>query len=313
MFQLKNYVLEIWRTGSFSQAAANLYVSQPSLSASIKRLERKIGEPLFDRSIHPIRLTQCGEAYIRSAQMISMAEDNFSSFVEDYSNCKVGTLVLGGSNMNISFVLPPLIKAFQKAYPQINLELYEGNIDDLQQLLMEGKVDIVIDSCDMDPERFTTYFYQQENLILAVPEEFSCNERLQHYQLSGEDILQGKHIDPLQPCLPLKKLKGVPFVFPTQETDTYKRAWALCQKAGLEPNVILSFHQQATVFHTVCAGMGAAFISDVLVKDTYADPKLCYYKLSGQECIRHIKFFKKKERRATYAMDAFLQLTQDRQ
>jgi len=53
MFQLKEYVLEIWRTGSFSQAATNLYVSQPSLSASIKRLENRIGEPLFDRSSHP--------------------------------------------------------------------------------------------------------------------------------------------------------------------------------------------------------------------------------------------------------------------
>ena len=61
MFKLKHYVREIARTGSFSQAAANLYVSQPSLSSSIKRLEERIGEPLFDRSCHPVVLTRCGQ------------------------------------------------------------------------------------------------------------------------------------------------------------------------------------------------------------------------------------------------------------
>lgn len=310
MFQLKNYVLEIWRTGSFSQAAANLYVSQPSLSASIKRLEKKIGEPLFDRSTHPVQLTQCGEAYVRSAQAISMAEDDFRSFVEDYSNCNAGTLVLGGSNMNISFVLPPLIKAFQKAYPQIELQLYEGNINDLQQQLMEGKIDIVIDSCDMDAERFDTYLYKSETLLLSIPREFSCNEDLIDYQMTRKDILQDKHLQDTQPVLPLHKIKQIPFVFLTPETDTYKRSWNLCQKAGFTPKVVLSFHQQATVFHTNCAGVGAAFISDILVKNANASADMCYYKLDSDECLRYIKFFKKKEKRMTRAMQAFLEIVQ---
>ena len=123
MFQLKKYVLEIWRTGSFSQAAMNLYVSQPSLSASIKRLENRIGEPLFDRSSHPIRLTQCGQAYIHSAQMITTAEDNFAAFMDEYRSCQTGSLILGGSNLNISVVLPPVIKKFQAQYPKIKLEI----------------------------------------------------------------------------------------------------------------------------------------------------------------------------------------------
>lgn len=310
MFQLKNYVLEIWRTGSFSQAAANLYVSQPSLSASIKRLENRIGEPLFDRSSHPIRLTQCGQAYIRSAQMIITAEDNFSAFMEEYSSCQTGTLILGGSNLNISFVLPPLIKAFQKAYPQIELQLYEGNINDLQQQLMEGKIDIVIDSCDMDAERFCTYLYKSETLLLSIPGEFSCNQDLTDYRMTREDILQDKHLQDTQPVLPLNKVRQIPFVFPTPETDTYKRSWQLCQKAGFTPNVLLSFHQQATVFHTNCAGMGAAFISDILVKNANASADMCYYKLDGDECFRYIKLFKKKEKQMTRAMRAFLEIAQ---
>ncbi len=311
MFQLKNYVLEIYRTGSFSQAAANLYVSQPSLSASIKRLEDRIGEPLFDRSTHPIRLTECGQAYVRAAQTIITAEDNFSAYMEACSTYQAGTLMLGGSNLNLSFILPPILKKFQTTYPKIQLEILEGNIDDLKQLLLEGRLDFVVDSCKLDPERFSEYIYQSENLILSVPAGFECNRQLNKFQLTREDILQNKHLQEDFPSVPLSTLKNTPFVFPTAETDTYKRSWNLCQKAGFTPQVVLSFHQQATVFHMNCAGLGASFISDILVKNMHSHPELIYYKVGGSESFRHIKIFKKKEKQMTRAMQAFLALARE--
>ena len=311
MFQLKNYVLEIYRTGSFSQAAANLYVSQPSLSASIKRLEERIGEPLFDRSTHPIRLTECGQAYVQAARTIITAEDNFSSFLEDYGSCQTGALALGGSNLNLSYVLPPVLQQFQAAYPKIQLQILEGNIDDLKQFLMEGKLDFVMDSCEVDPERFSEFMYLPETLILSVPASFLCNEHLASYGLNRDDILRNRHLGKDTPEVPLKKFADVPFVFPTPETDTYRRSRLICQRAGFTPMVTLSFHQQATVFHMNCAGMGAAFISDILVKNTYAHPDLIYYKLGSSESFRHVKIIKKKEKQMTRAMKAFLALARD--
>lgn len=310
MFSLKDYVLEIYKTGNFSQAAANLYISQPSLSASIRRLENRIGEPLFDRSTHPVRLTPCGEAYLRSAQLIVTAEDNFTAFMEEYGSCQTGTLVLGGSNMNVSFTLPKLIRRFSAAYPKIKVRVEEGNIDDLKQWLLEGRLDLVVDSGEVDAQRFCTYRYAAEHLLLAVPAEFSCNWDLGEYRMSREDILSGRHLTEQQPILPLEKVKDVPFVFPTAETDTCKRSMQLCQKAGFTPNIVLSFHQQATVFHTNNAGMGAAFISDMLIKNAFCRPDMCYYKVGGSESFRHISFFRKKEKRMTPAMKAFLEIVQ---
>ena len=310
MFQLKDYVLEIYKTGSFSQAAANLYVSQPSLSASIRRLEKRIGEPLFDRSTHPVQLTPCGQAYVDAARMIVSAEEDFDTFIKEYRDCQTGKLVIGGSNMNISFILPPLVKRFQAMYPGIRLELYEGNIDDLKQLLLEGKLDLVIDSCQMDPERFRAFAYREENLLLAVPTAFICNERLQPYRMTKKDILEDRHIAPSQPVPQLAELEGVPFVFPTPETDTCKRASRICERAGFRPNIVLSFHQQATVFHTICAGLGAAFVSDRLIKNVQADPPLYYYRLGGPDSVRNIQFYKKKERHMSRAMQAFLRIVQ---
>lgn len=306
MFSLKSYVMEVHKTGNFSRAAENLYISQPSLSASIRRLEKQIGEPLFDRSTHPVRLTSCGEAYLRSALAITAAEEDFAAFMEDYSTCQSGTLVLGGSNMNVSFTLPKLLKRYRAEYPKIQVHVEEGNINDLKKMLLEGKVDIVVDSCDVDETLFHAVSYAPENLLLAIPKDFPCNRQIGEYAMTREDILCGRHLLPDQRVLPLNKVKDVPFVFPTEETDTYKRSMQLCQKAGFTPNIILSFHQQATVFHTNNAGMGAAFISDMLIKNAYPRPDMCYYKVGGSESFRHIRFFRKKERRMTPAMQMFL-------
>ena len=66
MFNSMNYVYEVYKERSFSKAAANLYISQPSLSATVKKVEERIGSPIFDRSVSPIQLTECGQHYIKA-------------------------------------------------------------------------------------------------------------------------------------------------------------------------------------------------------------------------------------------------------
>lgn len=308
MFKLKHYVQEIARTGSFSQAAANLYVSQPSLSASIKRLEERIGEPLFHRDCHPITLTRCGEEYLRAARRIDMAEEDFTAFLEEYRSCAAGKLVIGGSNLNISFVLPVLLERFVREYPGIDLELVEGNIAQLQQLLLEGRVDLVMDSCEMDPQHFCSYLYKDEHLILAVPAAFPCNAAAKHCALRWEDIRQNRHRAADMPALPLALLADVPFISMTPETDTYQRVRLICAEAGFTPSTILSFSQQSTAFNMACAGLGFTFISDTLVKNARFRPDLVFYKIGSPESFRHIKVFVNASRRMSYAVKAFLEI-----
>ena len=70
MFSGMNYVYEVYKEQSFSKAAENLYIAQPALSSMIKKIETKIGMPLFDRSTSPIQLTECGKKYIKTAEKI---------------------------------------------------------------------------------------------------------------------------------------------------------------------------------------------------------------------------------------------------
>ncbi|MEE1042732.1 MAG: LysR family transcriptional regulator, partial [Clostridia bacterium] len=85
MFSNKEYILTIYNEGSFSKAANKLYISQPSLSASVKRIEEKVSVPLFDRSTTPISLTEAGQEYVKYALEIKEREQDFERYISDYT------------------------------------------------------------------------------------------------------------------------------------------------------------------------------------------------------------------------------------
>ena len=81
MFTGKKYIYEVYKEKSFSKAAQNLYISQPSLSARIKKTEEQIGVPLFDRSTSPLKLTEIGEVYIEAAKEIFQIEQRVENHI----------------------------------------------------------------------------------------------------------------------------------------------------------------------------------------------------------------------------------------
>lgn len=309
MFIGKNYVVEVYKERSFSKAAKNLYISQPSLSATIKRIEDKIGCQIFDRSTTPIKLTDCGEEYIKIATQITMLEENFDIYMENLKELKIGKLIIGGSNLNISYVLPPIIQEFNKLYPQITIKIQEGNIEDLEKSLYLGEIDILVDGCDMDPTKYTTYIYHPETIILAIPKNFKCNNFLTKYQLTQREIIMDKHLNPDFPCLPLDLVSNETFIFLKAESDTYKRVEKLCDRCNFHPKILFYLDQLSSAFRMVYSGLGISFISDTMIKNSPTHTSIYYYKISGIEVFRNIQFYKKKDKRLTYAMSAFLHIT----
>ena len=82
MFQGMHYVYEVYKEMSFSKAARNLFISQPSLSAAVKKAEKQIGFPIFDRSSNHIQLTELGKEYIRSIEIIMDVETGFQNYID---------------------------------------------------------------------------------------------------------------------------------------------------------------------------------------------------------------------------------------
>ena len=95
MFQGMEYVYEVYKEQSFSRAAKKMFISQPSLSATVKRVEEKVGYPIFDRSTKPLGLTELGRKYIQSVEQILSVQSDFYNFVNNWGSLKTGKLILG--------------------------------------------------------------------------------------------------------------------------------------------------------------------------------------------------------------------------
>ena len=306
MFQGMEYVYAVYQEKSFSRAAEKLFISQPSLSANVKRVEQQVGYPIFDRSTKPLTLTECGRQYIRAVEKIRQAQSEFADFVSDWGGLRTGSLTLGGSSLFSSWILPPLMADFARRYPGIDVELVEETTGHLARMLQTGEVDLLLDNCELDSEIFDRCVFRRERLLLAVPRRLSVNQQLEAFQIPVEQIRDGSFLKPELPEVPLSAFREEPFILLKPENDTWKRALAIFQRNNLRPQVLFQVDQQMTSYNITSSGMGLSFIGDTLISCVPPHPDVVYYKLKGENSVRDIFFYWKRGRYLSRAMEEFL-------
>lgn len=307
MFQGMEYVYAVYKEKSFSKAAKKLFISQPSLSANVKREEKNIGYPIFDRSTKPLSLTEPGKKYIETVESILSAQCAFKNYINDLGELKTGSLLIGGSSLYSSWILPSLMRNFASKYPHIKLELLEDTTTNLCKILQAGGINLLLDNFELDPFNFNKQLYRKEYLVLAVPKHFKINNGLEQFQLSASDIRSHSFLSDSVLPVDLSQFKNEPFLLLKQGNDTRIRAEELCRKHAFVPNIIFEADQQMTSYNITCSGMGIAFISDSLISNMPETSDVIYYKLSGKSSYRNVYFYWKKNTYFSKAMQVFLE------
>lgn len=305
MFSNKEYILTIYNEGSFSKAANKLYISQPSLSASVKRIEEKVSVPLFDRSTTPISLTEAGQEYVKYALEIKEREQDFERYISDYTKILTGTVRIGGSSLFSSYMLPKMISRFNKEYANVNFEIQEDNTKNLMNKLVLGELDLIIDNAKIDSSSINATIYTTEMLLLAVPKEFEVNKKLIDYRMTSDDVKKGMQYSENY-NVDLTHFSNYPFILLNPDNDTGKRANILFKKYGINPEVIFTLDQQVTAHNISCTGMGISFVSDTLIEHIESDTPLFYYRLTDDEVFRKIYFYKKNNHYLSQACQKFI-------
>ncbi|MFC4098909.1 LysR family transcriptional regulator [Paenibacillus xanthanilyticus] len=156
------------KTGSLSQAAKSLYLTQPSVSHAIKQLEESLGLTLFYRTSKGVTLTQEGTvlySYIEQSQMlISLAEEKMSAL----KNLDSGELRIGGSDSLFKHYLLPYLERFHRTYPGIRLHLNHGTTPEIITFLKEGRIDMgVVRMPIVDPQLAVKESLQLQDCFVA--------------------------------------------------------------------------------------------------------------------------------------------------
>ena len=302
MEQEMKYIYTVYKSGSFSKAANELFITQPALSISVAKVEARIGVPLFDRTKKPLKLTEAGEYYIRKYHEIRNLEHELDQQLNDLTSLHTGTLRIGGTYYFNAHVLPPVLVAFSDKYPGISLKLVEAGADSLLQMLYDQDIDLTFNCSSRPKDSFRRSPCFVDTLLLSVPSRL-VPDSLSCCMLSPDDVLGKKHLDPVCPVVSLKAFSGLPFITLTPGNDLHSRAHLLFQEAGITPEIRMEVRQLVTAWQLSAAGMGVTFLPDFLVGG--AEKNVAFFRFCSPLATRVFDLTMSDRHYVSKAMSAF--------
>lgn len=243
LYQVR-YFLTIAETGNFSRAAERLYLSQPSLSTGIKKLEHELGVTLFERGGRRTVLTPAGRSFLQKATVImeqyQAALHELKGF-HDQPILRVGVL----STMRVA-ELADLVSMFQHHHPNVTIELHDGTLGTLRDGLAQGEIDVALTvlsirasadaSVRNDPQTSLALFRQP--LLLAAPQSHPFAQRA---------------------SIRLSELHGQPFI-DRINCEFFQQECQILDAANVCPKVIYRASHEEWVISLIKAGLGISIM-----------------------------------------------------
>ncbi len=294
MEKVMEYILQVDTCGSFSKAAEALFISQPALSAIIRKEEQRLNLTLFDRSVKPVRPTYAGTKYLEAAKKIRRIETALYKELA-CSTSQSSEIIIGSSAFFFASFVNQLIEGFKQQHPQLRFKCLEYSTEQALKLLQKKELDLVITAHNSKIKGCSATAIKRENIVLAVPAAYEVNSHLASYALTLGDINSGEWLKDGFPCVPLSFFTGYPFILHKKSKDMYKRAIRMFNNKNMHPNIIGQIEDFYTLYFLARSGQGIVFLRDSLLKYIEPTPKLAFYKLDDGLAARDINIYYKKD------------------
>lgn len=161
----------------FGRAAAACYVSQPTLSTQIRKLEDELGVPLVERAPRKVMLTPAGREAAERARRIVAEIEQMREAARRSQDPEAGTVRLGIFPTLAPYLLPHVVPRIRARFPHLELLLVEEKTDELLTRLREGKLDAVVVALPLHDDQLHAEFLFEEPFVLAVPDGHPLAQR----------------------------------------------------------------------------------------------------------------------------------------
>lgn len=284
------YFKTIAQLGTITAAAKQLYISQPSLSQTLRQMEEEAGLQLFDRSTSPFRLTYAGERYLKAAESLLELDARLKAEMDSIRREDGGRLRLGISVTRSMQVLPEVLPIFTREYPNVSIELHESASATLENLLQKGEIDLALAATEPAESNITYELIEKESIGILAGRDSYIAQRLP----SGTPIT-------------LKDVEKERFVCLDTSHSSRIIQNMLFRKANFHPNILLEVGF-LEIGRRVALKTGAC----MLLPGVYADSYVYrsgggFYPLMDYENRRHFyACHRKGEKLPKYARDFIL-------
>ena len=273
-FRELNYVLAIAKHQNITKAAEALYVSQPTLSSFLISLEKNLDLKLFRKLGHKYVLTYAGERYVERASQILRIKNDLDLELADIIKRDVGVLNVALPPMRCAYMLPQTLPAFEKLYPNVKVNIFEGHSTANDHRLLDGQVDIA--------------FYSKPNAL---------HPQIEYRSLAKEEMLictckghpLGRYAQPnpasRYPKLDPKLLQEERILQLLPEQRTRQIVDDFLRENDLEFEDIMCTSNMSAIMDLVAVGYGVSFIFETHLRHrsvaslvdcySFGEPKTC--------------------------------------
>lgn len=186
-----HYVLAVAEHKNFTKAAQKVFVTQPTLSMQIQKLEEELEVTIFDRTKKPIQLTEVGEKIVSQARNIVNESDRIQDIVDQQKGFIGGVFRLGVIPTVMPTLLPMFIGNFLKKYPKVKLKIEELHTEAILEKLKEGHLDAAIAATPLEIEGIKENVLYYEPFVPYIPEghAMSSMEKIEVDDLDIDQLL----------------------------------------------------------------------------------------------------------------------------
>jgi LysR family transcriptional regulator, hydrogen peroxide-inducible genes activator len=185
------YLVAVADQRHFGRAAARCFVSQPTLSAQLKKLEQSLGVQLIERAPHNVSLTAAGEAIVARARRILEASDEMVALARSQRDPLAGRLRVALLPTIGPYLLPRIAALIRKALARLELRLYEQQTAPMLEKLHRGELDLGILALPVELAGLESSELYREPFLVALPERhrLAAHDSLRAADLEGETLL----------------------------------------------------------------------------------------------------------------------------
>lgn len=261
-FNSLEYFIVLARERNFTRAADALHITQQSLSSHIAHLERELNAPLLVRCT-PLELTYAGRTFLRYAQSLQQTRQDMAREFCDISENQKGELRIGIAYTRGHAIMPRLIPAFQREYPNVEVQLLEGSNDALQKALLDGGIDLAIAAFPKSLPEAELEPYYTEDIVLCLADSLLSDCRIDLGAYRGS-IAAGD----------LSALRACPFVLGSTGDIGGRIGRELLRASGVSPISRATSENVETLLALCVQGVGACFCPENLLQTALSPAQL---------------------------------------
>lgn len=289
------YIAAIYEAGGITAAARKLFVSQPSLSQTVRLVEQELGTAIFEHGVTPPKLTYAGEKYLETARAMIAQEEKLNGILENIRNEERGRLRLGISIQRGMQLLPLVLPEFSRRYPDVQILLEEHGSALLEKQVEDGMIDLALVTTEPAIGRLKYDLIENESYALLTSRGAPLAERHRPgAAVSLSEVADGRFVA-LKPGHNIRVI--------------HDRIFA---RAGFSPNILVETDSiEAAIRVTVACGC-YMLCPQVFVRDNLAiaGAGVCY-RLSELTEERHFYACYQREKYLPGYVHAFIKMAQE--